>query len=379
MVVNDPAFFLSHRLAVGQAAEAAGWQVTLITPPEPADAVTRIRAEGFAHETLEMGRGQIAPLRDLGTLWRLMRAFRRLQPTVVHLVTMKPVLFGAIAARLAGVRAVVAALSGLGFLFISESAKARAVRAVMAPLLRFGLNRAGVAAIFQNTDDRTTIEARGVRPGAGVEMIRGSGTDLSRFAPDATPEDPPLVVMPARMLIDKGAMEFVEAAGMLRNRRITARFAYLGDPDPANPACVPEAQQAAWQAAGVVEFWGHRADIPEVLARASLVVLPSYREGLPKALIEAAAAGRAVVTTDVPGCRDAIEPGETGLLVPVRDAAALADVMEALLTNPDRRTKMGRAGRALAERAFRAEAVAARHLEIYDRLTGQDRGQPCAE
>ncbi|MEM9146921.1 MAG: glycosyltransferase family 4 protein [Pseudomonadota bacterium] len=370
MVVNDPAFFLSHRLEIGRTAARAGWRVTLVTPPEPAEAVAAIWAEGFGHAAVEMGRGRIAPLRDLATIARLARLYRRLRPDVVHLVTLKPVLFGALAARLAPVPGVVAALSGLGFLFIAEGAKARLVRAMMAPLLRLGLNRPQVAAIFQNTDDRATIEGLGVRAGAGVTMIRGSGTDLARFDPEATPDDPPLVVMPARMLLDKGAAEFVEAARRLRARGIAARFAYLGAPDPANPACVPPETEAAWRAEGTVEFWGHRNDIPACLARATLVVLPSYREGMPKALIEAAAASRAVVTTDAPGCRNAIEPGETGLLVPVRDAGALAEAIAALLADPARIGAMGAAGRRLAERAFRVEAVAARHLALYDQLAG---------
>lgn len=367
MVVNDPGFFLSHRLEIGQAAVAAGWRVTVVAPPEPAEAVARIEALGFETLALEIGRGKIAPLRDLATTFALWRLMRRVRPDLVHLVTIKPVLYGGIAARLAGLPAVMA-LTGLGFLFISDSLRSRLIRAVITPVMRWGTNRATVASVFENPDDRETIAALGVVPGAGVVMTEGSGVDLSRFDADAVPEEPPLVVMPARMLLDKGAAEFVEAARILKARGVEARFAYLGAPDPANPASVPPEMLAGWEAEGVVEFWGFRRDIPDILARASLVALPSYREGLPKALSEAAAAARAVVTTDVPGCRDAIEPGVTGLLVPVRDAAALAEALGGLLADPARRAEMGRAGRRLAERVFRAEEVAARHVALYDRL-----------
>ncbi len=368
LVVNDPAFFLSHRREIALGARAAGWTVTLVTPAEPAEAVAEIRAMGFAHEAVEMGRGRIQPGRDIAVIGRLRALFRRLRPDLVHLVTIKPVLYGGVAARLAGVEAVVAAISGLGFLFISESAKARAIRASLVPLYRLALNRPRAAAIFQNAEDLATIGGLGVRPGGGVEILRGSGTDLARYRPEAEPEDPPLVVVPARMLRFKGAGEFVEAARILKARGVRARMVWVGAPDPANPDSVDAETLAAWEAEGAAEFWGHRRDIPEILARASVVALPSYREGVPKALIEAAAAGRPVVTTDAPGNRDAIEPGETGLLVPVKDAPALAEAIAGLLADPARARAMGAAGRRLAEAVFSVEDVVARHLALYDRL-----------
>lgn len=368
VVVNDPAFFLSHRREIAEAAQDAGWEVVLITPPEPASAVATIRAAGFAHVPLEMGRGKIQPGRDIAVIGRLRAVFRRLAPDLVHLVTIKPVVYGGVAARLAGVPAVVAAITGLGFLFISEGRRERAIRALLAPMYRLALNRPGAAVIFQNLDDRAVIEGLGVRPGGGTEMIRGSGADLSLYRPDAAPEAPPLVVAVSRLLYDKGAAEFVEAARLLKSRGSPARFVWVGAPDPANPASVEPETEARWAAEGAAEFWGQSQRVPEILARASLAVLPSYREGMPKALIEAAAAGRAVVTTDVPGCRDAIEPGVSGLLVPVRDSGALAEAIARLLDDPARRAAMGRAGRALAERAFAVEGVVERHLALYDRL-----------
>ncbi len=378
MVVNDPAFFLSHRREIARAAQARGWQVDLVTAPEPAAAVAEIRALGLGHHALEMARGQLSPLADLRLCAALARLFDQLKPDLVHLVTVKPVLWGGIAARRAGVPGVVAALSGLGMLFMDKGPRMRAIRSALAPLLRYGLNRPGVRLVFQNEDDRATVAALGVRTEGRAALVRGSGVDLARFDPERAPDRPPIVAMPARMLFVKGAGEFVAAARRLRAEGWgpeTARFVYLGAADPANPSRVPEATRAGWEAEGAVEFWGHRTDIPDCLARATVVVLPSYREGVPKALLEAAAAGRPVVTTDVPGCRDAIRAGETGILVPPRDADALARAIAGLLSDPARARAMGRAGRALAERAFSVEDVVARHLALYDEVLGSD---PCA-
>jgi glycosyltransferase involved in cell wall biosynthesis len=201
-----------------------------------------------------------------------------------------------------------------------------------------------------------------------VAMIRGSGVDLLRFKQLPVPSGLPIVVFPSRLLADKGIFEFVAAARLLRRQGMLARFVLAGLVDPANPTSVTPAQLDDWAAEGVIENWGYRSDMPQVLSKATVVALPSYREGLPKALIEAAACGRAVVTTDVPGCRDAIEPGVTGLLVPVREGEALAKAIEKLLTHPEQREDMGQAGRRLAEQEFDVKAVVDKHLAIYKRL-----------
>jgi glycosyltransferase involved in cell wall biosynthesis len=199
-------------------------------------------------------------------------------------------------------------------------------------------------------------------------MIRGSGVDLAQFVDAPMPTGVPVVVFPARLLADKGVFEFVAAARLLRGKGVAARFVLAGLVDAANPTSVTKVQLEAWTAEGVIENWGYRSDMPQVFSSASVVVLPSYREGLPKALLEAAACGRAVVTTDVPGCRDAIDPGVTGLLVPVREVAPLAQAIEQLLLNPARREAMGQAGRRLAEREFDVNAVVDKHLAIYQKL-----------
>jgi glycosyltransferase involved in cell wall biosynthesis len=204
-------------------------------------------------------------------------------------------------------------------------------------------------------------------------MIRGSGADLSLYSVMPLPTGVPVVLLAARLLVDKGVREFVQSAQILRWRGLSvqdARFIIVGRPDPGNPNSVHPDELAQWAEEGMVELWGHRTDMPQVLAAAHVVVLPSYYgEGLPKVLIEAAACGRVVVTTDHPGCRDAIEPGVTGVLVPVRDAVALANALQELLSDPVKCAIMGQAGRELAESAFDESQVVAAHLQIYQELT----------
>jgi glycosyltransferase involved in cell wall biosynthesis len=290
---------------------------------------------------------------------------RKVRPDIVHLVTIKPVLIGGAVARMLRVPKVVAAISGLGFIFIAKGKAAALRRALIGRLYRFALRRRNVRVIFQNQDDRKLIsDIARIRP-EQVRMIRGSGVDLQKFRPEPVPEGRFCAVLAARLLIDKGVREFVEAARILRARGGDGRFVLAGDLDPHNPACVSVQEAEEWRREGVVELVGHVADVRPLFAQAHAVVLPSYREGMPLVLLEAAACGRAVVTTDVPGCRDAIEPGETGLLVPVRDAAALAEAMGRLAGDWALCGSMGAKGRALAERAFSIEEVAARHLAIY--------------
>ena len=366
-VVNNPAFFLSHRLPLALAAQAAGYTVHVATMG--GESVARIEALGMTHHDVPMTRSGKQPLQELGTILALRRLFKQVQPDVVHLVTIKPVLYGGIAARLAGVPGMVAAISGLGFIFMQGGTRARIVRAIVARLYRVALGHPNSRVIFQNQSDRGMLAQLGAIRNDQVVMIRGAGVDLSDFAAAPPPPAPPVVVtMAARLLIDKGVREYVEAARVLRERGVPVRMQLAGNPDPGNPASITDDEVAAWRAQGDVECLGERDDIPALYADSHIVALPSYREGLPKALLEAAAAGRAVVTTDVPGCRDAIEPDVTGVLVPVKDAASLADSIGQLAQDETLRTSMGLAGRALAEQAFDVREVAGKHVHVYDML-----------
>jgi glycosyltransferase involved in cell wall biosynthesis len=238
-------------------------------------------------------------------------------------------------------------------------------------LLRLCCDRPNCRTVFQNFEDRETYErARIVRRDHTV-LIPGSGVDLDMFQPSVQPDGVPVVVLPARMIYHKGVGEFVGAARLLRDRNVSARFALVGPLDPDNESAIPAEVLKAWLAEGVVEWWGKREDMAHVFAEASVVCLPSYREGMSKALMEAAAAGRPVVTTDVPGCRECVEPGRTGVLVPVRDVTALAAALEVLLRDAPLRAALGAQGRGLAERAFGVRQVIDRHIELYRGLLGR--------
>jgi glycosyltransferase involved in cell wall biosynthesis len=365
-VVNVDWFFLSHRLPIALEAQRQGYQVHIATGLT--DKLDELHRHGLVVHPLSLDRSSTG----LGNAWRTMlelwKLFRAVRPDIVHLVTIKPVLLGGLMARLAGVPAVVAAVSGLGFVFMAHGAKAVVRRWLVGGLYRVALGHHNLKVIFQNPDDRASLAMLAHLPDSKVKMIRGSGVDLAQYGHTPLPLCMPVVLLAARLLADKGVREFVQAARLLKQQGASARFCLVGCVDPANPASLSDAELRQWANEGVIELWGHRSDMPEVLSAAHLVVLPSYREGLPKVLVEAAACGRAVVTTDVPGCRDAIDPGVTGVLVPVRNAAALADALRVLINNPARCQVMGNAGRALAERAFDVRQVVAAHLHIYQEL-----------
>lgn len=367
IVVNADWFFLSHRLPIAIEAQRHGYKVHIAAGLT--DKLDELRRYGLVVHPLALERSSASLSNAWRTMVELWTVFRAVRPDVVHLVTIKPVLLGGLVARFSGVPAVVAAVSGLGFVFVSRGAKAAVRRWLVGALYRVALGHRNLKVIFQNPDDLSRLARVVHLPASKVEMIRGSGVDLSQYRLTPLPSGVPVVVLAARLLADKGVREFVQAARLLKQRGAMARFCLVGTVDPANPASLTDADLAQWSSEGVVELWGHRSDMPRVLAAAHVVVLPSYYgEGLPKVLIEAAACGRAVVTTDHPGCRDAIEPGVTGVLVPVRNDVALADAIEGLINDPARCRAMGNAGRALAERAFDLRQVVAAHLRIYQEL-----------
>jgi len=365
-VVNVDWFFMSHRLPIALAALRQGYEVHLATAIT--DQLASLQQQGLVVHPILHDRSGANPIRAARVFFQIFLVFLKVRPDMVHLVTIKPVLLGGIAARLAGVPAVVAAISGLGYVFTQRSWASRLRRWLVAALYRLALRHKNIKVIFQNQHDRATLNELADLKSDQVEMIRGSGVELDVFQVRPVPAGVPVVVLAARLLGDKGVREFVQAARRLQQKGISVRCCLVGAIDPGNPSSLTEKELAAWRSEGIVELWGQRDDMPQVLSQASIVVLPSYREGLPKVLLEAAACGRSVITTDVPGCRDAIEPGITGLLVPVRDAVALADAIESLINDPARRLAMGAAARKLAVQAFDIQQVVARHLQIYQHL-----------
>jgi glycosyltransferase involved in cell wall biosynthesis len=351
-VVTEDWYFVSHRLALAVAARAAGFEVAVAT--RVGRQGEAIRAAGIRLIPFELSRRHGNPVREVAALVRL---YRRERPALVHHVALKPVVYGAVAARLAGVPAQVNAVVGLGWLFASAGGLRRLLQPVARRVLVWVLTARNSLTIVQNPDDRALLLRSGL-PEARMRLIRGAGVDTAAFCPaPAEPPGPVCVVLAARMLWDKGVGEFVEAARRLTQAGVRARFVLVGVPDAGNPASVPEATLRGWQGRDGVEWWGWREDMPAVWQAAHIACLPSYREGLPKALLEAGACGLPLVATDAPGCREIVRDGDTGLLVPVRDAPALAAALRALIEDAGRRASLGRRAREIVCKEFSQERV----------------------
>lgn len=363
-VVTEDWYFVSHRLPLAVAAQAAGFDVAVATRVgQQADV---IRNAGIRLIPFSLSRRGGNPLREVMALWRL---YRRERPDLVHHVALKPVMFGALAAWLAHVPAQVNAVAGMGWLFTSSNGAVRLIRPALRWMLARLLNRPHSMTIVQNPEDKALLECSGV-PATHLRLVRGAGVNTQIFYPVMPPPGPVSIVLVARMLWDKGVGEFVEAARRLTAAGVNARFVLVGDPDPANPASVSEATLRSWNGQHGVEWRGRREDIPAVLQAAHIACLPSYREGLPKCLLEAAACGLPIVTTDAPGCRDVVRDGVNGFLVPLRDTAALAAALQKLIGDAVLRHRMGEQSRLLAEAEFGQEAVIAQTLTVY--------GEACA-
>jgi len=363
-LMNDAPFYVTHRLSVGIAARRAGFDVH-VAAPFHADAVERIEAEGLVFHDIPLRRGGRRIGGEFALIWAIGRLLFALKPDLLHAVTMKPVCYGGTLARLMGVPAVVLAITGLGYLFVTESLAARAMRLIALVLYRFALGGRPLRAIFQNPDDLGLFKARDLVADEVVRMIRGCGVDMSAFPPQPEPAGETVVMFPARILGDKGVHEFVGAARLLKAKGIAARFVMVGRTDPDNPTDVGEAGIKRWTDEGVVEWWGFSEDMPATLARATLICMPSYREGLPRGLIEAAATERAIVTADVPGCREVVRHEVNGLLVPVRNREATASALERLILDPALRRALAKRGRDIAVGEFSVEDFVARSLAVY--------------
>jgi glycosyltransferase involved in cell wall biosynthesis len=363
-VVSEDWYFLSHRLPMARAARDAGFEVHVATRVQ--SGAGAIEAEGFILHPIPFARGRLSPLASLATIRALRRVHRRIAPAVTHHVSLQPSVLGMIAA-FARPTACVNALTGLGYSFTSTTAKARAVKLVIGSMLRLLLDRDQVVSLVQNEDDRAAIAALGV-PKSRIVLIGGSGVDTVRLMPLPEPRDPPTAAFVGRLLDDKGIRTLVAAHRLLRARGEATRLLIAGTPDPANPASATAEEATSWNQEPGITWLGHVSDIPGLWARAHIAVLPSRREGLPLSLLEAAACARAMVATDVPGCREIVVAGETGFLVPVDDAAALADAIGRLLHAPELRAKFAAAARRRVETLFSADFVGRQTVALYRHL-----------
>lgn len=363
LFANTDWYLYNFRLSLAQAIRAQGHAVTLVSPP--GEYAERLQQAGFRWIPFSFSRKGTNPFTEVDTIARLIRLYRSEAPDLAHHFTVKCVLYGSIAARLTGVPAVVNAVPGLGYVF-NEGGKRNPLLYWMVKILyRFALGRSLV--IFQNPDDRQLFLKNHLVVEERSYLIRGSGVDAQRFQPSEEADGLPVVLLPSRLLWDKGVGEFVEAARLLHRRGVAARFVLVGDSDAGNPSSVSGQQLAEWQAEGAVEWWGWRDDMERVYPQAAVVCLPSYHEGVPRCLIEAAACARPLVATDVPGCREIVVNGENGLLVPVRDSAALAAALETLLSDKELRRKMGERSRQIMLQGFSVEQVTLETMKVYQR------------
>lgn len=354
-------YFVSHRLRLAIAAREAGYEVSVVTRVrEHGDA---IRAAGLRLIPFELARTGTNPFAEFWTLLRLIALFRRERPDIAHLVAIKPVLYGSIAARVAGTPRVINALAGMGWTFSSGHGAASRLNLLVRSALGRILRRGTI--LVQNPDDAKLIANIGV-PAARIRCIAGSGVDLLQFVPRPEPEGTPVVVLAARLLWHKGVGEFVAAGRLLKQQGIRARFVLAGRPDSHNPSTVTQKQIDEWVQDGVVEHLGWVSDMPGLLARSHIVCLPSYyAEGIPKCLIEGAAAGRPIVTSDMPGCREVVSHDDNGYLVAPKNAAALAGALERLIADSELRKRMGTRGRQRAEAKFGLDMVIRQTLGLY--------------
>jgi glycosyltransferase involved in cell wall biosynthesis len=363
-IVTEDWAFLSHRLPMARAARDAGFEVHVAT--RVSNGAAAIEGERFILHPIAFRRGSLSPLATFSTIAALRRVQRAVKPALTHHVALQACVLGMLAA-LDQPTACINAFIGLGYSFTSETIKARAIRSALSTLLRFLVNRQNCLALVQNRDDLAALTSIGIAKNR-IALIAGSGVDTNRLTPLAEPHAPPTFGFVGRLLDDKGIRTLVAAHRLLRMRMPEARLLIAGTPDPANPASVMEAEAKSWNEEPGIDWRGYVGDIAGFWAQAHVAVLPSRREGMPLSLMEAAACGRAMIASDVPGCRELVAHELTGLLFPVDDPVALAEVMARLAADRPLRAQYAAAARQRVVERFSAEIIGRETVELYRNL-----------
>lgn len=364
--VNIPRFFVSHRLPLALATRDAGYEVHVTTANTDTESIQKITDSGLPFHPLPLAQHGTNPIAELNTLRAMMALYRELKPDIIHHVSIKPVIYGGIAARLTGIPAVVAAMSGLGRAFSDEGTKAGILRQILRPMFKLALAHHNTSMIFQNPDDRAIFIEMGLIKANRAELIRGSGVDLAVFSPEPEHDTKPMILFAGRLMWKKGVQVFIEAAKALQDK---ARFVVVGYTEATSPDTVPESDLRQWADDGIIEWWGKRDDMPAVFAQSHIVCLPgSYGEGVPRVLIEAAACERPIVASNIPGCREITRDGENGILIPAGDSDSLIEALEKLIVSPELRRKMGKRGREIVNEDFSLEMVNSQTLALYRKL-----------
>ena len=361
----DDESFLVQRLVMVKAAQAAGYEVHVAAPDT--GHASRLAQHGMIYHKLDLNRGGMNPVADLLPFIRLVVFLAKQRPYILHNISIKPVIYGSIAARLAGLPRVVNLVNGLGYAFDGQGTKGRVIRWVAMMLYRVALSYRHAKVIFQNPDDRALFVDNKLVPQDRTVLIRGSGVNLSKFVPtSSSSREIPNIVFIGRLIKTKGIGELVRAAKILREERVSFKLLVVGEPDPKNPESVSEDELKGWQEEGLIERLGKQSDMPKIYALADLVCLPSYyREGVPLTLIEAAASGKPIVAADSPGTREPVVDGENGYIVPPRDHVQLAAKLKLLLQDANLRAQMGIASQKLAREEFSAEIVQQKLIALY--------------
>jgi len=360
LFANTDWYLYNYRLPLARALRARGDEVILLSPPGGYGEF--LQKDGFRWQPFPLERKGMNPFAELATIFRLMKVLRHEKPELVHFFTIKAVLYGSIASRLAGVPHIVNAITGLGYIF---SDAGPLLRLIVTMLYRASLG--GTKVIFQNPDDLGVFIQNKLISANQAFLIPSSGVDVNVFRPSPEPGGEPVVLLAGRLLRSKGIPEFVEVAKRIRGDGIRARFVIVGEPYPDNPDSIQPQELVDWQKEGAVEAWGWHDDMAEVIAQASIICLPTrYKEGLPRLLVEAGACARPVVTTDIPGCRMIVRNGENGQMIPPGNISALEAALISLIKDPALRQKMGARGREIVEQEFSVDSVIARTLDVYN-------------
>ncbi len=365
-LTTEDSTFWSHRLTLARTARREGADVVIMTR---SGAHSRLlEQDGFRVIPWNISRESLNPIRELRSFLQVLRFYRKERPDLVHHIALKPIVYGSLAARICDYIPSVNTVTGLGPVFTRTNMFSKILRNFLSKVLRVCFKTTNGMVVVQNEDDRELLLNEKIAAAEKTVVISGFGVNTEQFVPRPEPEGEFLVMLPARMLWEKGVREFVEAAEELRAQGTTARMVLVGAPDPNNPGCIPERQLREWAETASVEWWGSQTDMPAVLCRSHLVCLPSYREGLPKVLLEAGACGRAIVTTNAPGCSAVVRHGENGLLVPIKDSRALANAIHGLLQDGARRSQMGKAGRERAVKEYSERTIMRQTLDVYEEL-----------
>ena len=365
-IVNDISFFVSHRLEIALSAKKEGLQIHLAYPR--ADSKLEQTLKGFKHHPINLTRSGRNPLKEILAFVSIYRVIKQVNPDLLHLITIKPVVYGGMIASILKIHGVVSAVPGLGYSFIHKGVKATLFRFLISFLYKLAFKGDYLRVIFQNNDDKAILKKLTKLDASKIVLMKGSGVDLKKFYFSTLPKGKPIVSMASRLQRDKGVFEFFEAAKILRDRKKEIEFHFIGEKDAFYASKIEQEEIKKWKKTDYVKFLGFRKDIHNLFKESTIIVLPSYREGFPKVLQEAAACGRPVIASDVPGCREAIKEGKTGHLVEPRSATALADKIQELIENRELLQKMGYEARKLAEEEFSLDDIVSQHLELYDEL-----------